>query len=249
MKMIYGIYGPDASEIFVGGKKCVWRAPSDAIASGIGMVHQHFMLAGSYNALDNILLGAEPVRFGLIDRAKAHARLDALAAQYGLPVDWDSPVEQLPVGIQQRIEILKLLYRHTNILILDEPTAVLTPQETSALFDNLKKLRDEGKTILLVTHKLKEVIALTDRVTVFRAGKVVGEFPTSQTEPQELANLMVGRKVSLNVTVPPARPLSETALETAGLTLAGAAQTRHKLSDVTFSVKQGEIVGIAGVEG
>jgi general nucleoside transport system ATP-binding protein len=250
MKMLYGIYRPDTGEILIHGKKCVWSSPSSAIAHGIGMVHQHFMLAGPYSALDNILLGAEPLRRGMIDREKARRQLEALAHQYGLPVDWDRPVEQLPVGIQQRIEILKLLYRNANILILDEPTAVLTPQETNDLFCNLKKLREEGKTILLITHKLREVMAFTDRVTVFRAGKTTGEVKTSETNPQELANMMVGRKVVLNIDVPLAQPHSETAIEVSNLTLSGTTSgSRHKLSNVSFSVKRGEIVGIAGVEG
>ena len=250
MKMLFGIYLPDAGEIIVNGTKCVWSSPSDAIAAGIGMVHQHFMLAGPYSALDNILLGAEPVRWGVIERKKARARLEALAHRYGLPVNWDTPIEELPVGVQQRIEILKLLYRDAKILILDEPTAVLTPQETNDLFQNLKKLRDEGKTIILITHKLREVMSFTDRVTVFRAGAVTGEMQTSQTNPQELANLMVGRKVVLNIDVPPAHLREEVAMEVVGLSLAGAvAGSRHKLSDVSFCVNCGEIVGIAGVEG
>ena len=166
MKLLYGMLRPDAGGILIGGRKCVWASPADAIAMGIGMVHQHFMLADPYSALDNILLGAEPIRRGMIDRQTARARLSALASQYGLPVDWDRPVEELPVGVQQRIAILKLLYRDASILILDEPTAVLTPQETSGLFENPKKLRAEGKTILLVTHKLKDVMSFTDRVTV-----------------------------------------------------------------------------------
>ncbi len=250
MKILYGIYPPDDGEIFIDGKQRVWTSPSDAIAAGIGMVHQHFMLAGPYSALDNIVLGAEPRKGLMVDRKTARARLDALANQYGLPVDWDRPVEQLPVGIQQRIEILKLLYRDAKILILDEPTAVLTPQETNALFGNLQKLRDEGKTVLLITHKLKEVMGFTDRVTVFRAGKVTGEVQTSQTSPQELANLMVGRKVILSIEVPPAHPHAELAMEVAALSLKSSVEgSRHKLSDVSFSVKRGEIVGIAGVEG
>jgi len=250
MKMLYGILTPDAGQIFINGKTRVWTSPSDAIAAGIGMVHQHFMLAGPYSALDNIVLGAEPVRLGVIERTKARARLEALARQYGLPVDWDEAIDELPVGVQQRIEILKLLYRDAHILILDEPTAVLTPQETNELFRNLKKLRDEGKTILLITHKLKEVMSFTDRVTVFRAGKVTGEMQTSQTNPQELANLMVGRKVVLSIDVPPAHPRDELAMDVTGLSLAGAvAGSRHKISEVSFSIKRGEIVGIAGVEG
>ena len=272
MKMLYGMYRPDSGEIFVNGKECVWASPSDAIASGIGMVHQHFMLAGPYSALDNILLGAEPLRRGMIDRRKARSKLEELARQYGLPVDWETPVEQLPVGIQQRIEILKLLYRDATILILDEPTSVLTPQETNDLFGNLRKLRAEGKTVLIITHKLKEVMDFTDRVTVFRDGKVTGEVITSQTNSQELASLMVGRKVVLRIEVPPGRPGADPAIEVAELTLAVAQRgeaatnsgldafhsvpfsaemsgTLWKLSGVSFSVRRGEIVGIAGVEG
>ena len=249
MKCLYGLLRPDAGDILIGGEKCVWASPADAVARGIGMVHQHFMLAGPYSALDNILLGAEPLRGPLIDRPRARARLATLARQYGLPVPWDRPIEQLPVGVQQRVEILKLLYREANILILDEPTAVLTPQETNDLFANLKQLRAEGKTVLLVTHKLKDVMSFTDRVTVFRAGKVTGEVETFRTHPQELANLMVGRNVVLNIAVPPARPRAEPALEVAGLSLAGPAGSRHRLSEVGFSVRRGEIVGVAGVEG
>jgi len=249
MRMLYGILPPDAGDIIIDGQKHVWASPSDAIAHGIGMVHQHFMLAGPYSALDNILLGAEPRRWGLIDRRGARDRLDSLARQYSLPVEWDRPIEELPVGIQQRVEILKLLYRQANILILDEPTAVLTPQETTDLFTNLSKLRAEGKTVLLVTHKLKEVMAFTDRVTVFRTGKVTGELETSKTNPQELANLMVGRKVVLRIEVPLARPRSELAIEVAGLSLTGPAGSRPRLSELSFSVRAGEIVGIAGVEG
>ena len=249
MKLLYGMLRPDAGEILLGGEKCVWASPSDAIARGIGMVHQHFMLGGPYSALDNILLGAEPLRWGLIDRPSARARLEALARQYGLPVDWDRPIEELPVGVQQRVEILKLLYRQATILILDEPTAVLTPQETNDLFGNLKKLRAEGKTVVLVTHKLKDVMSFTDRVTVFRGGQVTGEVETARTNPQELANLMVGRKVVLNLEVPPARPRAELAVEVAGLSLVGPAGSRHRLAEVSLAVRRGEIVGIAGVEG
>jgi len=249
MKMLYGIYRPDAGQILLSGKECSWSSPADAIVAGIGMVHQHFMLAGPHSALDNILLGAEPTRLGFINRAEARRRLNALSEQNGLYVEWDQAVEALPVGIQQQIEILKLLYRNANILIFDEPTAVLTPQETTALFQNLVCLREQGKTILLITHKLKEVMAITDRVTVFRGGKVTGETETSRTNPQELANLMVGRKVLLKVDVPDAKPLPKIAIEVKHLNLTGPRGSRHKLSDVSFCVKQGEIVGVAGVEG
>ncbi|HTL11055.1 MAG TPA: ABC transporter ATP-binding protein [Bdellovibrionota bacterium] len=258
MKMLYGIYSPDSGEILVHGKGCRWRSPQDAIAAGIGMVHQHFMLAGPYTALDNILLGAESSQRGWnwlprplrpIDRAAARRKLDALAARYGLPVDWEAPVERLPVGIQQRIEILKLLYREARVLILDEPTAVLTPQETLDLFANLKRLKEEGKTVLIITHKLKEVMAVTDRVTVFRGGKVTGEVTTSETSPQELAELMVGRKVTLRVQAPPKSKPGPTALKVRDVKLADRGHGVQRLKGVSLEVRAGEVVGIAGVEG
>ena len=253
MKLLFGMYQPDAGEIRVAGQKRVWSSPADALACGIGMVHQHFMLAGPYSALDNILLGAEPLRRGLIERRAARAQLQNLATQYGLPVDWDRSVEELPVGLQQRIEILKLLYRNTDVLILDEPTAVLTPQEANELFQNLKRLRDEGKTILLVTHKLKEVMAVTQRVTVFRAGTVTGEIETSQTNPEELAFLMVGRKVVLSIDSSRQTAAEQGSagptLEAQHLTLAGGKGSRHRISDISFCVNPGEVVGLAGVEG
>ena len=249
VKLLYGIHRPDAGEILVDGKPCAWSSPSDAIAHGLGMVHQHFMLAGPYSALDNILLGAEPRRWGVLSRGAARARLEKLSAQYALAVDWERPVEQLPVGVQQRIEILKLLFRDAHILLLDEPTAVLTPQETNALFANLQRLREQGKTILLVTHKLKEVMAFTERVTVFRGGKVTGELETARTNPQELANLMVGRKVLLTIEVPFGQVRDEPALEIEGLALTGPAGSRSRLEAVNLNVKHGEIVGVSGVEG
>jgi simple sugar transport system ATP-binding protein len=249
MNLLYGRYRPDAGEILLDGARRVWHSPADAIARGIGMVHQHFMLAGPLSALENVLLGAEPRRWGLINRKEARARLDALSRQYGLPMDWERPVEELPVGLQQRLEILKLLYRQARILILDEPTAVLTPQETRALFVQLRALREEGKTILLVTHKLNEVMAITQRVTVFRAGRVVGDLETSGTNPQALADLMVGHKVVLGVEVAGGRPSAEPALEVAGLNLAESGKGRPRLSNISFSVRRGEIVGVAGVEG
>ncbi len=255
MKMLYGLYAPDEGQILVDGKVCSWRTPQDAIRAGIGMVHQHFMLAGPYTALDNILLGAEPSpswagflprSLRPVDRSAARARLQKLSEQYGLPVDLDAPIERLPVGIQQRIEILKLLYREARVLILDEPTAVLTPQEVIALFENLRKLKAEGKTIIIITHKLKEVMSFTEKVTVFRAGRVTGEVETAKTSPQELANLMVGRKVVLSVEVPPQPPLGPPVLELDSVAL----DRRHgKLDGVSLQVRAGEVVGIAGVEG
>ena len=249
MKMLYGLFPPDSGQILVSGRSCRWSSPSDAIAAGIGMVHQHFMLAGPVSALDNILLGSEPARFGIIDRRGARDRLDAIANQYRLAVDWDCPIEQLPVGIQQRVEILKLLFREARILMLDEPTSVLTPQETAGLFENLRRLRSEGKTALIITHKLNEVMALTDRVTVFRAGKVTGEMATAETTVEDLATRMVGRKVVLRIDVAPARAREDSALEIRGLSLVGLSGRRHALSNLNLSVRCGEIVGVAGVEG
>jgi simple sugar transport system ATP-binding protein len=249
MNILYGMYRPDSGTVLVDGEPRVWRSPADALAHGLGMVHQHFMLAGRCSVLDNIILGAEPARWGIIQRKEARRTLDELADQYGLAVDWDRPVEELPVGLQQRVEILKLLFRRARILILDEPTGVLTPQETRSLFSNLKRICDEGKTILLVTHKLKEIIAFTQRVTVLRAGKMMGEFETAQTNPQMLADLMVGRKVLLDVHVPEAKPRAEMAINVVNLRLMGRAKNRNQLSDVSFGLRCGEIVGIAGVEG
>jgi simple sugar transport system ATP-binding protein len=249
MNILYGMYRPDAGTVLVDGEPHAWKSPADALAQGIGMVHQHFMLAGRCSALDNIILGAEPARYGVIQREAARRSLQELASQYALTVDWDCPIEELPVGIQQRVEILKLLFRRARILILDEPTGVLTPQETRSLFLNLKKLRDEGKTILLVTHKLKEVMTFTDRVTVLRDGRVTGEFETAQTNPQKLADLMVGRKVLLELEVPAAQPRPERALEVTDLGLVRRAGKRQALQAVSFAVHCGEIVGLAGVEG
>jgi simple sugar transport system ATP-binding protein len=249
MKILYGMYRPDAGEILLDGKPCVWSSPGDAITQGIGMVHQHFMLAGPYSALDNILLGAEPVQFGIINRKQARSELDVLARKYGLPVDWSAPVGGFPVGLQQRVEILKLIYRRARILILDEPTSVLTPQETTTLFEHLRQLRDEGKSILLITHKLHEVLVLTDTVTVFRGGKVTGELRTSETNAQELADLMVGRKVVLNGNLAPGAPREERGIEVQHLHLAGRSGSRPRIHDLSLFVRRGEILGIAGVEG
>ena len=248
MKLLYGMCRPDAGQIRMGGQNRSWKSPADAIRAGIGMVHQHFMLAGRYSALDNILLGAEPMCHGLLDRKAARQQLSEIARKYGLALDWDHPVEDLPLGVQQRVEILKLLFRSAEILILDEPTAVLTPQESSRLFANLLELRNEGKTVLLVTHKLKEVLTFTDTVTVFRHGKVAGHLITKETDAQSLARLMVGRKVVMGIEVPPAKPSADLALEVCGLTLASGG-SRHKLHEATLSVCRGEIVGVAGVEG
>jgi len=259
MKILYGTYQPDEGEVFVdgklwGGRNKPWSSPSDAIQCGIGMVHQHFMLGGPHTVLDNILLGVEsshsrwkwlPRALRPIDRESARKKLDQLSVQYGLQVDWDAKVEDLSVGIQQRIEILKLLYRDAKILILDEPTAVLTPQEASELFQNLKKLSQQGKTVIIITHKLKEVMSIAKRVTVFRAGRVVGEREIQDTHVEDLATLMVGRKVNLKGEAPPSPVLRAPVLELTGVSLKG----HRSLKDVNLRVQGGEIVGISGVEG
>jgi general nucleoside transport system ATP-binding protein len=266
MKMLYGLYQPDSGEVLVdgvawGGRGHKWRSPSDAIACGIGMVHQHFMLAEPYSALENVVLGAETAVAGTrflpralrpIDFSGARERLKQMSARYGLHVDWDKPVDELPVGVQQRIEILKLLYREARVLILDEPTAVLTPQETEGLFDNLRKLKAQGKTILIITHKLKEVMALADDVTVFRAGRVTASLRTAETSPSQLADKMVGRKVNLEVQAPDQPPLGDVALELKQVSLRSQDASHAglmELQDISFAVRAGEIVGIAGIEG
>jgi simple sugar transport system ATP-binding protein len=261
MKLLYGVFQPDSGEIKIdqktwGIKGTPWGSPLDAIQSGIGMVHQHFMLAGPYTVLENILLGVETARSGYsflpsflrpIDRQGARHRLKQLSVKFGLDVNLDARVEDLSVGVQQKIEILKLLYRNANILILDEPTAVLTPQETVELFKQMKLLSQLGKTILLITHKLKEVMAMSDRVTILRRGKVVGERETVKTRIEELASLMVGRDVVLQMNVLPSQCLGTPVLDIKNLTL----NTGHArvLKDLSFQVRRGEIVGIAGVEG
>ncbi|MBC7387553.1 MAG: ABC transporter ATP-binding protein [Cryobacterium sp.] len=250
MKLLYGLYRPDADggEIQVRGKKIDFRSPLDAIRFGIGMVHQHFMLAGPYSVLDNIILGAEPgSKLGPIDRNSARVKLKALSEKYGLSVPLDSPVEKLAVGVRQRVEILKALYRECEILILDEPTAVLTPPEVSNLLENLRKLKAEGKTILIITHKLKEVMSFADEVTVFRAGKVSGGLSIGDASLQKLADLMVGRSVRLTLDVPAREPEKNSVLEVKGISARRSGVS--VLKSVSFSVFGGEIVGVAGVEG
>lgn len=236
MKLLYGLESPTHGEIFVNGTLASWKSPSDAIQSGVGMVHQHFMLAEPMTVLDHFLLGDSRTQnaFSWTARRKARIRVANLAEQYGLQVPLDAPIETLPVGIQQRVELLKLLDSRAEILILDEPTAVLTPQEVDTLFTQLRELKKQGKTILIITHKLREVMTLTDRVTVFRAGKVVHETETAQTSAQALADAMVGRRVELQAKYSAAKPQ------------AGA---KPVLKTSKIQVNPGEIVGIAGVEG
>ncbi|WP_437481924.1 ABC transporter ATP-binding protein [Sorangium sp. So ce1014] len=249
MNILYGLVRPDEGELRRSGRPVSLRSPSDAIALGIGMVHQHFMLIPVFTVAENIVLGAEPVRRGLLDRGSASAEVRGLSARYGLDVDPDARVEDLPVGVQQRVEILKALYRKAEILILDEPTAVLTPQEVDELFRVLRGLTSRGVSVLFITHKLREVLAVADRVTVMRAGKVVGAAIPAETDERGLAAMMVGREVVLQVSKAPARPKA-VVLEVERLGVAGRRGSGgDAVRDVSFSVRAGEILGIAGVQG
>ncbi|MEY4268765.1 MAG: hypothetical protein RIS90_3300 [Pseudomonadota bacterium] len=249
MSVLYGFYAADSGQIAVFGQPAQIRHADDAIALGIGMVHQHFMLVDTLSGLDNVMLGAEP--HWLLPRAQRRVRvkLDALMLSTGLKVDLDALVQGLSVGDRQRLEILKALYRGARILILDEPTAVLTPQETEQLFDVLRVLRDQGTTILLITHKLKEVMRLCDAVTVMRGGRVVQELPIAQASVEALALAMVGRKVQMGRVEGQARPAVGPALLTAtGISVRDGLGVQ-RLTDLSLSLHAGEIVGVAGVSG
>jgi simple sugar transport system ATP-binding protein len=247
MKILYGMQRPDEGTITVDGEIRTFRSPTDAIDAGIGMVHQHFMLADNLTVTENVILGNEPHRRGLIDFAAAKARITELGEEYGLVVDPDELVETLGVGERQRVEILKVLYRGAHILILDEPTAVLVPQEVESLFRNLAELKDEGITIIFISHKLDEVIRVADSVTVIRAGTTVATLVPSETSTGELAQLMVGSDL------PTPETRESTVTEGVGMAVEGltirAADGRPILSDISFEVHRGEVVGIAGIEG
>jgi ABC-type uncharacterized transport system ATPase subunit len=247
MNIIYGFHPADAGEILVHGRRVALGSPQDAIAAGIGMVHQHFMLVENFTVLENVLLGAEGGRRLARGMGAARADLARLARDYGLDVPLDAVVAELPVGLQQRVEILKALHRGADILILDEPTAVLTPREADQLFQMLGRLRAQGKTVILVTHKLREIMAVTDRVTVMRQGAVVGEVATATTSPRELAEKMVGRAVLLRVEKGPVRP-GETLLTVRDLEVRDRLGVA-RVKGVSFALRAGEIVGIAGVAG
>jgi simple sugar transport system ATP-binding protein len=247
MNILYGFYTADEGEILVDGEPRKIHNPRDAIALGLGMVHQHFMLVEPLTVTENIILGAEPTAGIAIDYKKARERVRELSNQYGLKIDPDARIEHLSVGQQQRVEILKTLYRGARILILDEPTAVLTPQEVNEMFAILRGLREQGKTIIIITHKLQEVLALSDNITVMRQGKVVGNLPTKEATAEKLASLMVGREVLLRVEKPDAKP-REATLEVQHLSLVNK-NGATALEDVSFVVRGGEVLGIAGVEG
>jgi general nucleoside transport system ATP-binding protein len=247
MNVLYGLLQPDEGEIRVDGKAVVIHSPRDAIAARIGMVHQHFMLVPVFTVAENVTLGLERTRrFGLLDRRQARRDVRELSERYGLDVDPDAYVEDLPVGVQQRVEIIKALLREASVLVLDEPTSVLTPGETEDLFRIMRELRAGGRSIVFISHKLKEVQAIADTITVIRRGKVVGERPPSATDT-ELAALMVGRDVQLRVSKTRATP-GAVVLDVRGLTVTGD-QGSPAVDDVSFQVRAGEILGVAGVQG
>jgi len=248
MNVLYGLYAPDEGEITVRGQKVEIDGPNDAIAQGIGMVHQHFMLVPVLTVTENVMLGVESVKNGIfLDRAAAAQRVREISERYGLEVDPDAYVKTLPVGIQQRVEIIKLLYREADILILDEPTAVLTPQEVTELFKVIRSLVAQGKSMIFITHKLKEVMAIADRITVLRNGRVVGTTAPTETDEQQLAAMMVGRQVLLQVEKGDAHP-GGTVLEVEDLEVLDD-QGNLAVRGVSFQVRAGEVLGVAGVQG
>ncbi len=254
MNVLYGLLQPDEGEILLDDKPVVIHSPRDAIRAKVGMVHQHFMLVPVFTVAENVTLGSEPVRkgplglpsFGLLDRRTARRDVLELSERFGLRVDPDALVEDLPVGIQQRVEIIKALLRDARVLVLDEPTAVLTPGETEDLFRIMRELREGGRSIIFISHKLKEVRAIADTITVIRRGKVVGDRPPTTTTT-ELASLMVGRQVQLRVSKEPAKP-GDVVLDVQDLSVAGE-RGEQSVRDVSFQVRAGEILGVAGVQG
>lgn len=247
VKMLFGVYRPDEGEVWMDGARVEINGPGDAIEHGMGMVHQHFQLVGPLSVAENIVLGAEPTTRGFVNRSDAERDVRALSDRFGLAVDPRAIVEDLPVGIQQRVEILKALYRGAEILILDEPTAVLTPQETDELLQVLRDLAASGVSIIFITHKLREILAVTDRVVVLRGGAVTGEAPTKGASQQSLAEMMVGRAVVLSVDKGTSSP-ADVALTVNDLVVRDD-RGQTAVDRLDLSVRRGEIVGVAGVEG
>jgi general nucleoside transport system ATP-binding protein len=246
MNVLYGLYQPDEGEILIDGEPVSFAGPGDAMRAGIGMVHQHFMLIPVFTVAENVELGHERSRFGFLNRRAARHEVREVSERYGLQVPVDALVQDLPVGVQQRVEIIKALMRDAQVLILDEPTAVLTPQETDDLMEVMRSLKEGGTSIVFITHKLREVRAVADRITVIRRGKVVGEASPSSTSA-ELASMMVGRPVSLEIEKEPREPGGEV-LEVADLRVVDLAG-QVTVDGVTFSVRSGEIYALAGVQG
>ena len=249
MNVVYGLYAPDEGEFLINGKHVEINGPHDAINYGIGMVHQHFMLVPVFSVTENMILGSEVTKGTSLDLKRARREILDISKAYGLEVDPDAIVEDIPVGVQQRVEILKALYRKANILVLDEPTAVLTPQEAEDLFRVMRNLTEKGVSIIFITHKLKEILNVADRVTVMRRGKVVGHTSPAETDQQGLATMMVGRDVLLEVEKAPAKP-AEIVLQVDNLTITDDRDSSVSVvKDISFAVRAGEILGIAGVQG
>ena len=248
MSVLFGLYQPEAGEIRKNGEVVRINNPNDATALGIGMVHQHFKLVDVFTVLENIVLGAETTKLGFLQKKEARKKVEALSERYGLKVDLDAKVEDITVGMQQRVEILKMLYRDNEILIFDEPTAVLTPQEIDELMATMKEFAKEGKSILFISHKLNEIMSVADRVTVLRKGKYIGTVDTKDTDKQSLSNMMVGRPVQLQVEKAPAKH-GEAVLEVEHLSIPSKSHKRDAVHDVTFTARAGEIVCIAGIDG
>ena len=248
MSVLFGLYQPEAGKILKNGKEVAVRNPNDANALGIGMVHQHFKLVECFSVLDNIILGVEPNKLGFLQKAEARKKVMALSEKYGLRVDPDALISDISVGMQQRVEILKMLYRDNEILIFDEPTAVLTPQEIDELMEIMRGFKKEGKSILFITHKLNEIMAVADRCTVLRKGKYMGTVDIKDTTKEELSRMMVGRDVQLQVDKKPAAP-GEVVLDVQNVTMHNAQHKKDAVKNVSFQVRGGEIVCLAGIEG
>ena len=248
MSILFGMYQPDEGYIMKDGQVVDINSPNDATSLRIGMVHQHFKLVGIFSVLDNIILGAEPTKGIFVDRNKAREEITKLSEQYGLYVDLDAIVDDITVGMQQRVEILKMLYRDNEILIFDEPTAVLTPQEIDELMKIMKNLANEGKSILFITHKLNEIMAVADRCTILRKGAYIGTVDVANTTKAELSEMMVGRKVSFSVDKKEAE-VGDTILKIRNLTVASNSHKKDAVKNVSFDVNAGEVVCIAGIDG
>ena len=248
MSVLFGLYQPEEGVIKKDGKEVKINDPNDATALGIGMVHQHFKLVECFTVLDNIILGVEPNVHGVLQKEEARKKVLALSEKYGLKVDPDAKIEDITVGMQQRTEILKMLYRDNEILIFDEPTAVLTPQEIDELMQIMRNLKAEGKSILFISHKLAEIMAVSDRCTILRKGKYIGTVETAKTTAQELSSLMVGRNVNFHVDKKPQK-LGDVVLEIEGMTVASKSHSNNAVKDVSLKVRKGEIVCLAGIDG
>ena len=248
MSVLFGLYQPEEGVIKKDGQVVSIKDPNDANALGIGMVHQHFKLVECFSVLDNIILGLEPNKMGFLKKAEARKKVMALSEKYGLRVDPDALISDISVGMQQRVEILKMLYRDNEILIFDEPTAVLTPQEIDELMEIMRGFKKEGKSILFITHKLNEIMAVADRCTVLRKGKYMGTVDIKDTTKEELSRMMVGRDVQLQVDKKPAHP-GDVVLDVEGVTIHNDQRKKDSVKDVTFQVHGGEIVCLAGIEG